>query len=101
DKIDRCYSVFSVSDGGYVFTGESYSFDSSLEMVVFKTDKDGLSKGVCPEGFGKTVSVKINNSSIPVKSLNIQSFDTSAAVNVTNAYVDISGISNKMLCKEK
>ncbi len=101
DKIDRCYSVFAVSDGGYIFTGESYSFDTSLEMVVYKTDKDGVSKGLCSDGFGKSVSVKINSSSVPVKDLNIQSYNTSAAINITNAYVDISGITNKMLCKEK
>lgn len=101
DKIDRCYSIYSVSDGGYVFTGESYSFDSSLEMVVYKTDKEGVSMGLCPEGFGKSVSTKIATSSIAVKDLNIQSYDTSAAINTTNAFVDISGITNKMLCKEK
>jgi hypothetical protein len=101
DKIDRCYSIYSVSDGGYVFTGESYSFDSSLEMVVYKTDKEGVSMGVCPEGFGKSVSTKIATSSIAIKDLNIQSYDTSAAINTTSAFVDISGITNKMLCKEK
>ncbi len=101
EKIDRCYSIFSASDGGYIFASESYSFDSSLEMVVYKTDKDGNSQGVCPDGFGKNVSVKINNASIPVKDLNIQSYNTSAAINLTNAYVDISGIANRMLCKEK
>ncbi|GEM_PF-5583447 len=101
DKIDRCFSVFSVLDGGYVFAGESYSFDSSMEMVVFRTDKDAVSKGVCPDGFGKSVSLKINNSSIPVKDLNIQVDDTSAAVSNTNAYRDISGILPTMLCKEK
>ncbi|MGC9043066.1 MAG: hypothetical protein ACP5KG_04340 [Myxococcota bacterium] len=101
DKIDRCYSIYSVSDGGYILTGESYSFDTSLEMVVYKTDKDGVSMGVCPDGLGKSVSVKVATSNIPVKDLNIQSYDTSAATMNTNAYVDISGITNKMLCKEK
>ncbi|MCX7943699.1 MAG: hypothetical protein N2746_04240 [Deltaproteobacteria bacterium] len=101
DKIDRCYSISLVSDGGYIFVGESYSFDPSLEMIVFKTDRDGVSKGLCPDGFGKLVSLKVNNSSIPVKDLNIQSFNTSAAITYTSAFVDISGIGNKMLCKEK
>ena len=101
EKIDRCYSVYSTLDGGYIFTGESYSFDTSLELVVYKTDKDGKSMGVCPEGFGKSVSLKIAPSNIPVKDLNFQGGDTSASVSSTNAFVDISGITNKMLCKEK
>ncbi len=101
DKIDRCFSISQTSDNGLVFIGESYSFDSSLEIVVYKTDKDGKSSGVCPDGFGKNVSVKIATSSIPVKDMNIQSYDTSASIIDTSAFVDISGITNKMLCKEK
>lgn len=101
DKIDRCYSISHTSDDGYIFLGESYSFDSSLDLVVYKTDRDGKLLGICPPGFGKTVSMKVATISIPIKDLNIQSYDTSAAISSTAAFVDISGITNKMLCSEK
>lgn len=101
EKADRCYSVCSVSDGGYIFAGESYSFDTSLEMLIYKVDRDGKPKGLCPEGLGKDVSLKINNSSLPVRDLNIQSYNSAASTTTTSAYVNISGFNPKLICKDK